>query len=166
MDAYLGAVSPRSQLVMSSGISLSPTEQSRRASLISEAAVERGRVNNAMTKLKQVEDERSKLELDHENELARVRRECMLELERKELKLEEMEMLVKAVEKSKGDVEVDLKTSQLYEQRTKDKLTKAEADNVDLVRALGGRGEEAPPLKSHDGIIMMGDDMNLLLSFL
>ena len=64
----------------------------------------------------------------------------MLELERKELKLEEMEMLVKAVEKSKGDVEVDLKTSQLYEQRTKDKLTKAEATaylhNQDLTSLL------------------------------
>jgi len=50
---------------------LSPAE--RRASLISDAAVERGRVNNALDKLRKVESERAQVELEASAEQRRMR---------------------------------------------------------------------------------------------
>lgn len=99
-----------------------------------------------MNKLKRVEEARSKMELDTRNEIARVQRECELEVNRKVIKIGELESLLQAAEKARADGEVALETSKLYENRANSKLEQAEARGADLKARLDDMSKQMQAL--------------------
>jgi hypothetical protein len=88
-----------------------PFSSDRRASLISDAAVERGRVSNALDKLRKVEEERSQVELSAANEQKRLQQEFSIEIQRRDAKIAEVERLLQHAERASSENEVQLASS-------------------------------------------------------
>ena len=98
--------------VGSRGLSTSPHGSlEHRSALISEAAVERGRVNNALEKLRVVEAERSRIELQAANQQMRMEQQFALDLERKETNIMELERLLAHAEAEAAKNETQLASS-------------------------------------------------------
>mmetsp|Transcript_7616 Transcript_7616/g.14348 ORF Transcript_7616/g.14348 Transcript_7616/m.14348 type:complete len:580 (-) Transcript_7616:319-2058(-) len=104
----------------------------RRASLISEAAVERGRVNNALDKLRKVEEQRSQVELSASNEQRRMQQEFSLELQRRDAKIDELERLLQHAEKASSENEVQLASSSWEQGHLRDRLGQAGARDSEM----------------------------------
>ena len=136
MEEYLSPSGPSRRQSLEASKKETSVEQNRRASLISDAAVERGRVNNAMNQLKRVEDERAKMELETRNLVGRIERECALEIKRKETKIDDLMKQLEEREKTHAQGEVTLETTKLNATRYKDRAEQAEARCEELASTV------------------------------